>query len=108
MGILGLGFGLFSSPNTNVIMGSVQRRFYGVASATVSSMRLIGQTMSIGIATLIFALLIGRVVITPEQYPALLNSIHTCFMVFTAICLVGIYSSWKKGNSGNGVEDGKG
>ncbi len=98
LAILGFGFGLFSSPNTNVIMGSVQRRFYGVASATVSTMRLIGQTMSIGIATLIFALMIGRVQITPEQYPFLLNSIHICFVVFTVICLVGIYASWRRGN----------
>ena len=98
LAILGLGFGLFSSPNTNVIMGSVQRKFYGVASATVSTMRLIGQTMSIGIATLIFALVIGRVQITPEQYPSLLNSIHICFVVFTIICIVGIYASWKRGD----------
>lgn len=98
LAILGLGFGLFSSPNTNVIMGSVQRKFYGVASATVSTMRLIGQTMSIGIATLIFALVIGRVQITPEQYPSLLNSIHICFVVFTIICMVGIYASWKRGD----------
>ena len=98
LAILGLGFGLFSSPNTNVIMGSVQRKFYGVASATVSTMRLIGQTMSIGIATLIFALVMGRVQITPEQYPSLLNSIHICFVVFTIICIVGIYASWKRGD----------
>ena len=77
LAILGLGFGLFSSPNTNVIMGSVERRFYGVASATVSTMRLIGQTMSIGIATLVFALIIGRVQITPAQFPALQRA-YTC------------------------------
>jgi EmrB/QacA subfamily drug resistance transporter len=94
--ILGLGFGLFSSPNTNVIMGSVQRKFYGVASATVSTMRLIGQTMSIGIATLIFALFIGRVQITPAQFPALLESIHILFIIFTALCFIGIYASLKK------------
>lgn len=96
LAILGLGFGLFSSPNTNVIMGSVERRFYGVASATVSTMRLIGQTMSIGIATLVFALLIGRVQITPEQFPALLESIHLCFIIFTAMCFVGIFASLKR------------
>lgn len=107
LAILGFGFGLFSSPNTNVIMGSVQRRFYGVASATVSTMRLIGQTMSIGIATLVFALMIGRVQITPDQYPALLNSIHLCFIVFTIICLVGIYASWKRGD-GKGYQEDKG
>jgi EmrB/QacA subfamily drug resistance transporter len=98
LAVLGLGFGMFSSPNTNVIMGSVQKRFYGVASATVSTMRLIGQTMSMGIATLIFALLIGHVQITPKQYPNLLSSIHLCFLIFTSICLVGIYASWKRGN----------
>ncbi len=97
LAVLGLGFGLFSSPNTNVIMGSVQKKFYGVASATVSTMRLVGQTMSMGIATLIFALLIGRVQITPEVYPNLLSSIHLCFIIFTTICLLGIYASWKRG-----------
>ena len=100
LAVLGLGFGLFSSPNTNVIMGSVERRFYGVASATVSTMRLIGQTMSIGIATLVFALLLGRVQITPEQYTALLGSIHICFVVFTVLCFVGVFVSWYRGESG--------
>ncbi|HML06373.1 MAG TPA: MFS transporter, partial [Methanobacterium sp.] len=66
---LGAGFGLFSSPNTNAIMGSVERRFLGIASATVSTMRLIGQTLSMGIAILIFSLFIGKVVIAPENYP---------------------------------------
>ena len=98
LAVLGLGFGLFSSPNTNVIMGSVKKEFYGVASATVSTMRLVGQTMSLGIATLIFALLIGRVQITSEVYPNLLSSIHLCFIIFTTICLIGIYASWKRGN----------
>jgi EmrB/QacA subfamily drug resistance transporter len=96
LAILGLGFGLFSSPNTNVIMGSVERRFYGVASATVSTMRLIGQTLSIGIATLVFALLIGRVQITPAQFPALLESIHLCFIIFTVLCFLGIFASLKR------------
>ena len=100
LAVLGLGFGLFSSPNTNVIMGSVERKFYGVASATVSTMRLIGQTMSIGIATLVFALLLGRVQITPEQYTPLLGSIHICFVVFTVLCLVGVFISWYRGDSG--------
>jgi EmrB/QacA subfamily drug resistance transporter len=105
LAVLGLGFGLFSSPNTNVIMGSVERRFYGVASATVSTMRLIGQTMSIGIATLVFSLFIGRVQLTPDQYPALLESIQLCFVVFTALCFVGVFVSWWRGQRKD-VENG--
>ncbi|WP_414468923.1 MFS transporter [Methanobacterium sp. ACI-7] len=91
--VLGAGFGLFSSPNTNAIMGSVERRFIGIASATVSTMRLIGQTLSMGIAILIFSLLIGRVVIAPESYDELLSSIQIAFIVFTVLCFVGIFAS---------------
>ena len=58
--ILGMGFGIFSSPNTNSIMSAVEKRYLGIASATVSTMRLIGQMMSMGIATLIIHLYIGE------------------------------------------------
>ncbi len=43
--VLGIGFGFFSSPNTSAIMGSVEKRFYGVASAMVSTMRLLGRKL---------------------------------------------------------------
>lgn len=91
--ILGAGFGLFSSPNTNAIMGSVERRFLGVASATVSTMRLIGQTLSMGLAILIFSLFIGRVVIVPDFYDELLFSIQIAFIGFTILCFAGIFVS---------------
>ncbi|MBM4241770.1 MAG: MFS transporter [Euryarchaeota archaeon] len=96
LGVLGFGFGLFSSPNTNAIMGSVERRFYGVASATVSTMRLIGQTMSMGLVILIFSILIGQVQIMPENYPALLESIKISFITFTVLCFIGIFVSWPR------------
>ena len=91
--VLGLGFGFFSSPNTNAIMGSVERRFFGVASATVSTMRLVGQVLSMGIAMLIFAMLIGRVQILPAQYPALIQSIQITFIIFAVLCFGGIFAS---------------
>ena len=66
--VLGFGLGLFSSPNTNAIMSSVEKRFYGIASATVGTMRLIGQMLSMGIAILVFSLFIGNVQIVPSNY----------------------------------------
>lgn len=62
---LGLGFGVFSSPNISATLGAVDRRFYGTASASVGTVRLIGQTLSLGIATLIFSVLIGDVEVAP-------------------------------------------
>ena len=91
--IIGTGFGFFSSPNTNAIMGSVERRFYGVASAMVSTMRLLGQTFSMGLALLVFAIFIGNVQITTLQYPALLSSIHTVFLICTVLCFIGIFAA---------------
>ncbi len=91
--VLGLGLGLFSSPNTNAIMGSVEKRFYGIASATVGTMRLIGQMLSMGISLLVFSLYIGNVEIMPSNYSALLTSIQTVFILCTVLCFIGIFAS---------------
>lgn len=91
--VLGFGLGLFSSPNTNAIMGSVKKRFYGIASATVGTMRLIGQMLSMGVAMLIFSIFIGNVQIVPGNYPALITSIQIVFTIFTILCVVGIFAS---------------
>jgi EmrB/QacA subfamily drug resistance transporter len=96
--LLGFGFALFSSPNMNAIMGSVEKRFYGVASGMLATMRLMGQTLSMGIATLLFVLYIGRVQITPEYYASFLASMKTAFAIFAALCLAGIFASLTRGN----------
>lgn len=95
--VLGLGFALFSSPNMNAIMNSVEPRFYGLASGAVASMRLLGQMLSMGLATLVFSLHIGRVKITPEHYPAFLKSLDTAFTIFALICVIGIAASIARG-----------
>jgi hypothetical protein len=96
--IVGFGFALFSSPNMNAIMGSVDKRFYGIASASVGTMRLLGQMFSMGIVTLIFALFIGRTQITPDYFPALINSVRVAFIVFSCLCIIGIFFSLYRGN----------
>jgi EmrB/QacA subfamily drug resistance transporter len=95
--ILGGGFGLFSSPNTNAIMSSVKMKFYGVTSATLATMRQVGMALSMGTAMLLFSLFIGRVQITPEYYRPLLTSVHTAFIIFTVLCVGGIFASLARG-----------
>ena len=84
--ILGLGFALFASPNTNAIMSSVNKRFYGVASATLATTRQLGMMFSMGMVMMIFALYLGRVQITPEYYPAFLSSVNMVFSISAVIC----------------------
>ena len=100
--VLGFGFAFFSSPNTNAIMSSIENRFYGIASGALGTMRSLGQMLSMGIATLIFRIYIGRVQITEEQYPFLMKSIQVAFVVFTICCFMGIFASMVRGKLRNG------
>jgi len=105
--ILGIGFGLFSSPNINAIMGAVDKRYYGVASGINSTMRLLGQMLSMGISMMIFAIVIGQVEITPANYPQFTESLHWAFVLFTVTCVVGIFFSLARGRrSGERVMEG--
>ncbi|MCX9026425.1 MAG: MFS transporter [Candidatus Methanoperedens sp.] len=95
--LLGFGFALFSSPNTNAVMSSVEKKFYGVASATVATTRLAGQTISMGIATIILAMYLGKIKITPEYYSLFLRSVNTAFIIFAALCFIGLFVSLSRG-----------
>jgi hypothetical protein len=99
LAVLGLGFGFFSSPNTNAVMGSVEGKFYGVASGTLGTMRLVGQAFSMGLVLLLFALYIGRVQITAEYYPLFLKSMKTAFAISAVLCFGGIFASIARGKT---------
>lgn len=101
--LLGLGFGLFSSPNMNAIMGSVEKRLYGVASAILATMRTLGQALSLGMALLLFSVIIGPAQITPPYYPAFLTAAKLVFAISAVLCALGIFASLARGkvlNSG--------
>lgn len=88
--LLGAGFGIFSSPNTNAILSSVDRKFYGVASGMVGTMRLLGQMLSMGLAMTIFALFIGKEQLEQATLSSFIESIHVAFLIFFVLCLLGM------------------
>jgi len=95
--LLGFGFALFSSPNTNAVMSSVENRFYGVASGTIGTMRMMGMVLSMGMTILIFSVYVGKVRITPEYYPVFLRCTKIAFTFFTVLCLAGTLASLSRG-----------
>lgn len=99
--ILGLGFAIFSSPNMNAIMSSVNRQYYGVASGTLATMRMVGQMFSMGIAMLIISTIMGRVQIAPSNYGLFLKSTKIAFVVFSILCFGGIFASLARGKLRN-------
>lgn len=97
LALLGLGIAFFSSPNTNAIMSSVEKKFYGIASGAVGTMRLLGQMTSMGIVTLLFSLFIGKARITPDYYPQFFRSMKAAFVIFALLCCAGIFTSLARG-----------
>jgi EmrB/QacA subfamily drug resistance transporter len=53
--LLGIGFGLFSSPNTRAVISSVDGSKLGVASGTLSTMRATGQSIGLAMAGAVIA-----------------------------------------------------
>lgn len=95
--LLGLGFALFSSPNMNAIMGAVEKKYFGIASGAVATMRLLGQMLSMAIATVVFTLIMGSAQISASNLPLFLKSAKIVFVIFTFLCAAGIYFSMARG-----------
>jgi EmrB/QacA subfamily drug resistance transporter len=93
LAVMGIGFGLFSSPNSNAIMSSVEKRHLGVASGVVGTMRMVGQMMSMGIAMMLISLFIGKETINPQTYPGLVSAMRTGFLIFSILSILGIFAS---------------
>lgn len=91
--LMGTGFGLFSSPNSNAIMSSVEKKHLGIASAVVGTMRMAGQMMSMGIAMMLLALYVGDRAIIPSSYPGFMTGMRTGFVIFSVLCVIGIFAS---------------
>jgi hypothetical protein len=85
----------------NAIMGSVEKRYFGIASGTVATMRLIGQMVSMAIAMVLFAILIGREEIAPANYDQFLKSVNISFAIFMLMCVVGVFFSLFRGEMRN-------
>ena len=95
--ILGIGFALFSSPNMNAIMSSVENSHYGAASSTVATMRLIGQMLSMAVVTVIFSLMMGKAQISNANYGVFVTSVNLAFIIFSGMCIMGCYFSFTRG-----------
>jgi EmrB/QacA subfamily drug resistance transporter len=98
LAVLGLGFALFSSPNTNAVMGAVEPRVYGAASGILGTMRLLGQMVSMTLILLLFSLTVGDAPLTPALYPFFLTSARLAFGIFAVLCTLGVLASLRRGN----------
>ncbi|MBI5680785.1 MAG: MFS transporter [Methanobacterium sp.] len=94
--LIGIGFALFSSPNTNAVISSIEEKQYGVASATLSTMRVMGQMFGMGITMLVLALLFGNTDIAGGNNRLFLESSKIIFAIFAFLSFIGVFLSLVK------------
>ncbi|HNI42623.1 MAG TPA: MFS transporter, partial [Methanoregulaceae archaeon] len=101
---LGFGLGLFSTPNTTVVMGSVEKSQYGIASSFLATMRSTGMMLSMGIVMIVFSILLGSTSINPEMSQGFLASMQIIFLVFFVLTILGALISLDKKNPDRRME----
>ncbi|MGA3405674.1 MAG: MFS transporter [Candidatus Bathyarchaeia archaeon] len=106
--VLGLGVGLFSSPNISSVMGSVPPKRRGVASAVRATVFNTGSVVSIGLVAYIITTVIpyrvvsgiisgGYTTLTPADSMGFVTGIGRAFIVTAIITLVGMFASSLRG-----------
>lgn len=91
--LMGVGFGLFSSPNTNAVMSAVGTSDLGVAAAALGTARMVGQAMSMALVAVIFQGFLGGKTLAAAGPGPLVAAMRGSFWLFVALCGVGIAAS---------------
>lgn len=91
--VFGVGFAVFAAPNSNAVMSAVPPDKLGVASGIITATRLTGQIFSLSFTSLVFTLVIGPGLVSPELYPQFIKAAKLCFLVFTPMVLTGCFLS---------------
>jgi hypothetical protein len=104
--LLGVGQGLFMSPNSSAVIGSVPGRRVGTASGILAQMRVTGQALGIALSAAIVATRLpvhlaslgGAAPTAADRAGALAGAIHDAFVVAAVVCAIGIVTSLVRGS----------
>lgn len=94
---LGVGFALFSSPNTNSVVSSVSGAELGLANAVLATMRNVGQALSMAFALLLVSIYVGSQPLGAAVTAGLLSAMRTAFIAFAVAAALGALASLARG-----------
>lgn len=113
LAVMGIGQGIFQSPNTRALMGAAPRSAQGEASGLLATGRVVSQSMSVAITGTVFAALGGAAAGTILASPHATNisglqntfvsSFHAALLVCAAFAALGIFTALARGD-GAGVK----
>ena len=91
LALVGLGVGLFTSPNNSALMGAVPAQRRGVASGVLSTARTLGMLLGIGLAGAVYATTLS---VSSSQDPdAIVRAANVGLLVASGLALVGAFTS---------------
>jgi len=88
LGVVGLGTGIFISPNSSALMGSAPRDRQGIAAGILATARSTGMVIGVGVAGAIFASLTAAAAVSPPD-PAWFQAINVAFLAMTGVAFAG-------------------
>jgi predicted MFS family arabinose efflux permease len=95
--IIGVGFGLFSTPNNNAIMGAVSKDDVGVASAAMNLARTVGNLVGMSLVNVMVVIFIGDAVIDELVRDELMLTVSAALQLSLAMVLLACVSSFQRG-----------
>ncbi len=87
---LGLGIGLFATPNTTVILEAVDKAHMGQAASVVGTMRTAGALLNTAIISITLGYFLGDAQVSTENIEAFLKSMRVDLVIFGALNLLAI------------------
>ena len=98
LAIVGLGIGIFISPNTSALMGSAPRHRQGIASGVLATARNVGMVLGVGLAGAIVTTILtqGQAM---GSTTALFDGVSAAFLAASGVAGLGILTSAIRGTS---------
>ena len=87
---MGLGFAMFSSPNMNLIMSSVDKKLLSVASSMAAMMRTIGMVLGLVFINIFVSLFIGKEMIGQNNINAFIKALNYTSLSFSVLLGLGL------------------
>jgi hypothetical protein len=98
LALVGLGMGLFQSPNNSIVMGAVPKNMLGIAGGMLAMVRNLGMVTGIAIAGAVHTMTFQSLQSTGSTYEvAFLGGFHDALIVGAIVCGIGVLTSLIRG-----------
>lgn len=104
LGLLGIGSGLFASPNTSALLGAAPRQRQGIAAAVLGCARNVGMVLGVALAGALFARALAAEGGSLETGAGFVPAFRITFLVVAVFGAVGVVTSLARGPKSEGAQ----